>query len=117
MSPKYNDGHHDECQSDGLDYWCHPDCSHYPVLEGIPGAVVIPLPARGVLPPSQYIKERLKELDMEKHGVAKDETKTKTASAITGKCPQCGGELTKEGDTHIDHCPKCGTEPFERTQD
>lgn len=67
---------------------------------------------------SQYIKERLAQLKeekttMEKHGVVKDESKTKTASVTAGKCPQCGGELTKEGDSHIDHCPKCGTRPFE----
>jgi hypothetical protein len=68
---------------------------------------------------SRYIKERLAQLKeeetaMEKHGVVKDESKTKTASIAAGKCPSCGSELTKEGDTHIDHCPKCGTQPFEK---
>jgi Zn finger protein HypA/HybF involved in hydrogenase expression len=51
---------------------------------------------------------------MEKHGVVKDEEKTKTASTAKGKCPSCGSELTKEGDDHIDHCPQCGTKPFEK---
>lgn len=51
---------------------------------------------------------------MEKHGVQKDEDKVKTASAQTGTCPGCGGALTKEGDTFLEHCPKCGTRPFER---
>ena len=70
---------------------------------------------------SKYVTRRLKELqeeqDMEKHGVVKDESKTKTASTAQGKCPSCGHELTKEGDTHIDHCPKCGTRPFEKQSD
>lgn len=50
---------------------------------------------------------------MEKHGVVKDESKTKTASTLLGRCPECSGELTKEDDDFIDHCPKCGTLPFE----
>ena len=67
---------------------------------------------------SKYIKRRLRELQeeqdmMEKHGVQKDESKTKTASAQAGTCPGCGGTLTKEGDSFIEHCPKCGTKPFE----
>ena len=54
---------------------------------------------------------------MEKHGVEKDETKTKTAGTLSGKCPKCGAELTKDGGVHIEHCPKCGTEPFEKKED
>jgi len=61
---------------------------------------------------------------MEKHGVKKDESKTKTASSLSGICPKCGGELTKEdewgpiaGGAFIDHCPKCGTLPFEKKPD
>lgn len=72
----------------------------------------------GGLSGSKYIKNRLSELEeeiaMEKHGVEKDEEKTKIASTAEGKCPSCGNELTKEGDTHIDHCPQCGTQPFEK---
>jgi len=68
---------------------------------------------------SKYVERRLSELGkktmMEKHGVAKDENKTKTASTLTGSCPMCGGDLTKEGDNFIEHCPKCGTEPFEQS--
>jgi endogenous inhibitor of DNA gyrase (YacG/DUF329 family) len=66
----------------------------------------------------------MEEEAMEKHGVEKDETKTKTASTQSGKCPQCGGELSKEdawgpitGGAYIEHCPKCGTEPFEKKRE
>jgi len=55
---------------------------------------------------------------MEKHGVEKDETKTKTAGTLSGRCPKCGAELSKdEGGEYICHCPICGTEPFEKRED
>lgn len=58
------------------------------------------------------IEEEIRK--MEKHGVEKDESKTKTASAISGRCPDCGIELSKEDGAFIDHCPVCGTKPFEK---
>jgi len=66
--------------------------------------------------PMADVKElrKITKEDMEKHGVEKDESKTKTASALTGTCAQCGGELTKEDGAPMEHCPVCGTEPFER---
>ena len=64
--------------------------------------------------PMPFPSTKVLEMDMEKHGVVKDEDKTKTASAITGRCPGCGDELTKEDGEYIEHCPKCGTKPFEK---
>ena len=64
------------------------------------------------LPPaSQYIKTRLKELEMEKRGVVTDDEKTKTAEQDK-KCPKCGATLNEHS-----YCSNCGTEPFEKKPD
>ena len=64
-----------------------------------------------VQPASQYIKTRLKELEMEKRGVVTDDEKTKTAEQDK-KCPKCGSTMNEHN-----YCANCGTEPFEKQPD
>ena len=64
--------------------------------------------------PLPFPTTKVLEMDMEKHGVEKDDSKTKTASVTSGSCPRCGKELTKENGVYIEHCPYCGTFPFEK---
>jgi rubrerythrin len=49
---------------------------------------------------------------VDKYGVETDQTKEKTASD-KGACPSCGTTLSKEAPNH---CPKCGTKPFEKVK-
>lgn len=53
---------------------------------------------------------------MEKLGVETDVGKEKTAS--TEKvCPQCGSKLSSSDEVNVPKCEKCGTEPFEKSDD
>ena len=50
---------------------------------------------------------------MDKYGVVTDEEMNKTASKKGDPCPQCGStDVDYTG--MIPHCPRCGTEPWEK---
>ena len=62
--------------------------------------------------------EHVEENFMEKYGVETDETKTKTAGTLSGKCPKCGHDLSQDDfGVYVQHCPNCGTEPFEKREE
>lgn len=55
---------------------------------------------------------------MEKLGVDVDEELSKQASDDPkGVCPKCGSKLLPAEGVNVPKCPKCGTEPFEKTDD
>ena len=50
---------------------------------------------------------------MEKYGVVLDPDKEKTAGKDKN-CPKCGQPIKSDKPLH---CDKCGTEPYEKTED
>ena len=52
---------------------------------------------------------------MDKYAVEVDKTTTKTAGT-SRTCPGCGGPL-KTDNANVPHCPRCGTQPFEKKRE
>ena len=53
---------------------------------------------------------------MDKYGVVLDDESTKIASKEGRPCPKCGDKnVNYKGVTP--HCPRCGTEPWEKKPD
>lgn len=61
------------------------------------------------------MKERTPVPDTEKYGVEEADEEAKTAAEGAQKCPSCGGELRPREVTGVLLCVKCGTKPFEAT--
>lgn len=53
--------------------------------------------------------------DTEKYGVEEAAEDVKTAAEGKQKCPHCGGELRPRDVTGVLLCSKCGSKPFEAT--
>jgi len=49
--------------------------------------------------------------EMTKYGVDESETDDEKKASAETKCPDCGSEVEKHGQTKI--CPQCGSAPFE----
>ena len=63
---------------------------------------------------ARRVKERIRMSDdMEKMGVDTSVDQERLEKKASKGCPRCGGNVAVHGRVLV--CPKCGTEPFERT--
>ena len=69
--------------------------------------------------PSRVLKRQVaylaqKEIDVDKYAVVTEKQGEEKTAGDKATCPNCGTELP---DSTLQHCPKCGSKPWEKKQE